>query len=487
MDRRDCLKGMAAITAFHALRSAHAASMNGRAVEIAVDPRRAGKSISPRFMGLGYEISSVALETFLHPENHSYAQMVRTLSPQGVIRVGGNTSDYAAWSRDGAAVSAPKATIVNRASIQNLAEFLRATGWTLIWGLNLGQDREDEAVEEARAIAAIVGVGSVMFEVGNEPDLFVHAHRAAGYDYEQWREQYQDYAGRIARVVPGAVFAGPDVAVHTDWVGKFAQHAAKNMKLLTHHYYAEGPPKNPASTIENLLKPDPKLTRMLAQMRETSHTSGLPFRICETNSCFGGGKPGVSDTFASALWGLDYMFTLAEAEAEGLNMETGVNQLGFVSSYSPIVAREDGGYTARPLYYGMLAFAQSGHGRVLPLDYDAGALKMKAHAVLADNHTLDLTLINQDATQDIGVRMITPGEFRSARVSALTAPSLESKTGVALAQATVSSNGSWSPGKSGMQPVRDGKLEIVVPAASALIIRISETRKAHHYQPANLR
>ncbi len=475
MDRRDCLKGMAAIAAFSALQSAHAASTSGQSVEIVVDPRRAGKNIASRFMGLGYEISSVSIENFLDPGNHSYIAMVRRLSQRGVIRVGGNTSDYAAWSADGTAVSAPKATVVNRQSIQNLAGFLRATGWTLIWGLNLGQDREDEAVEEARGIAEIVGVQSVMFEVGNEPDLFGHAHRPAGYGYEQWWEQFQNYAGKIARAVPGAVFAGPDVAGHTDWVGKFAQGGARNVRLLTHHYYAEGPPQNPASTLENLLKTDPKLTRMLAQMGEASQASGLPFRICETNSCFGGGKPGVSDTFASALWGLDYMFTLAEAGSEGLNMETGMNQLGFVSSYSPIVAGEDGGYTARPLYYGMLAFAQAGQGQVLPLDYDAGALNMKAHAVVAGADLLNLTLINKEASRAVGARVVVPGEFRRAHVSALTAPSLESKSGVALAQAMVSRDGAWKAASSVMQPVRDGKLEIVVPAASALIVGMSRT------------
>ena len=477
MDRRDCLKGIASVVAANALCSVSAASSNGKAVEITVDPRRAGKKIPPQFMGLGYEISSVATKNFLHPENHSYVQMVRTLSPKGVIRIGGNTSDYAAWSAHGPAVAAPKATIVDRQSIQDLAGFLRATGWTLIWGLNLGQDCEDEAVDEASAVAAIVGVQSVLFEVGNEPDLFVHAHRSAGYGYEQWREQYESYAARIAQAVPGAAFAGPDAAGHTDWVNKFATHAAKNVKLLTHHYYAEGPPHNPASTVENLLKTDPKLTRMLAQMQEVSQASGLPFRICETNSCYGGGKPGVSDTFASALWGLDYMLTLAEAESEGLNMETGMNQLGFVSSYSPIVGRDEGGrdgggYTARPLYYGMLAFRQVCDGRILPLDYEAGAANIKAHAVAQDG-SVWVALINKEAVQNLDARVVLPDKFRIARVFALTAPSLESKTGVALAGTSVSSNGYWKPAKPTIHPVRDGKLEMVLPAASALILRIS--------------
>jgi len=373
MDRREYLKGLAALTVVSALQDAHPAASNIQAIEIVVDPRRAGKNVPPRFIGLGYEISSVAVKGLLHPENRTYVQMLRTLSTKGVIRIGGNTSDYAAWLPHGKMVAAPKSTVVNQQSIEDLAGFLRATGWTLIWGLNLGQGREDEAVEEARAVAANVGTQFVKFEIGNEPDLFVPSHRSAAYGFEPWWEQYRHYAARIAKSVPGALFAGPDVAGHTDWVARFAENATENVGLLTHHYYAEGPPESAASTIENLLKTDPKLTRMLTDLQAISRASGLPYRICETNSCFGGGKPGVSDTFASALWGLDYMFTLAQANAEGLNMETGLNQLGFVSSYSPIVSTEDRGYVARPLYYGMLAFAQASRGRILPLDYKAGA------------------------------------------------------------------------------------------------------------------
>ena len=473
MNRRDCLKGLAAIASVSACRGTYAESTSMHTVEIALDPRRAGRSISSQFMGLGYEISSVATKGLLHPENRAYVQMVRTLSPTGVIRIGGNTSDYAAWSPNAKAVTAPQATVVNEQSLKDLAGFLRATGWTLIWGLNLGQNRENEAVAEAQAVAASVGVRSVTFEIGNEPDLFTSAHRAAGYGYEQWLAQYRQYAPQIAKAVPGALFAGPDVAGHTDWVAKFAMHASENVKFLTRHYYAEGPPQNPASTIENLLQTDANLARILTLMQEISRASNLPYRICETNSCYGGGKPGVSDTFASALWGLDYMFTLAEADAEGLNMETGVNQLGFVSSYSPIVAREDGGYVSRPLYYGMLAFAQASGGSILQLDYDATEVKVKAHAVAVENGALFLTLINKDARKIIETRVVLPKNFRDASAFALTAPSLESKTGVTLAESTVSSDGLWMPIKQPARSIRDGILEILVPAASALLLKIS--------------
>lgn len=480
MNRRECLKGLAGIAAAAGLRGPHAAASIPRPIAVAFDPRHAGAAISPRFMGLGYETSSVAVKGLLHPDNRSYLRMIRTLSPQGVIRIGGNTSDYAQWSPEGKALCAPKATVVNRQSLDDLAGFLRATGWSLIWGLNLGGNREEQAVEEARAVAEAVGAQSVTFEIGNEPDLFVPAHRAAPYGFEQWWQQYSSYAARIEKAIPGAAFAGPDAAGSTDWVAKFASRASGNVKLLTHHYYREGPPRSPASTIDNLLKADARLARILAQLREISQSADRPYRICETNSCYGGGKPGVSDTFASALWALDYMFTLAEAGAQGLNMETGVNQLGFVSSYSPIVsgdgAGEGGSYVARPIYYGMLAFRHASGGHLLPLSYNAGGANMAAYAVIARDGMVTLTLINKEPARDLEIAVALPRGYGMASGLALSAPSLESKAGVRFGNGAVSSNGIWEPARAQTQHLPKSVATFPLPAASALLVRLPWSR-----------
>ena len=70
-------------------------------------------------------------------------------------------------------------------------------------------------------------------------------------------------------------------------------------------------------TIERLLRPSPALAREFEGMAQTKQDSGLPFRLAETNSCYQGGKRGVSDTFASALWGADLMYQLATAGGVG--------------------------------------------------------------------------------------------------------------------------------------------------------------------------
>ena len=55
-----------------------------------------------------------------------------------------------------------------------------------------------------------------------------------------------------------------------------------------------------------LLGPSERLEHQIEQIRQAVAVANLPYRMTEGNSCFGGGKPEVSDAFASALWGSDY-------------------------------------------------------------------------------------------------------------------------------------------------------------------------------------
>ena len=477
MNRREFLAGsMFALSA--AGKCLQGAPVNAMAqapsIRLKVDPERVFGVIPPDFTGLGYEISSVARPGLLSGKNRTYVQLVRTLGAQGVIRVGGNISDYTTFSPQGQLVSAPQpqTTVVNAAVIEDLGEFLDATGWKLIWGLNLGSGTPELAVEEAQAVAAAAKDKLLAVEIGNEPDLFGRGHRPQGYGYEQWHNEYRRYRDAVRAKLPNVPLAGPDAAVKTDWVTQFAADEGKDIKLLTHHYYAEGPPKNPASTIENLLKGDEKLTRILAQCRSASQSVNVPYRICETNSCFGGGKPGVSDTFAAALWGLDFLFTLATADAGGVNLETGVNQHGFISSYSPLGDDEHGNYSAQPLYYAMLAFAQASRGRRVDVQYDAGDMNVKAYAVLGEDNRLAVTLINKEASRDVEVSIVGTRAFAGGSLLRLAAPSLESKGDVTLGGSAVAVDGQWTPGHREKLATRHGERVIPVPAASAALVTL---------------
>jgi hypothetical protein len=329
----------------------------------------------------------------------------------------------------------------------------------------------EQAVDEATAVAASAGNNLLAFEIGNEPDLFAGVHRPGNYSYADYYAEYRRFKKAIRDKLPNAPFAGPDVIVRPDWLEQFAATDARDLQLLTHHYYAEGPPDNPTSTIVTLMKPNAILPGLLGRLEAASRAAGVPYRICETNSCFGGGKPGVSDTMAAALWGLDFMFTLAQFNAAGVNMETGVNHLGFLSYYSPIGLDSAHRFVATPLYYGMLAFRLASQGDRVKLALDPAGLNITAYGVRSDRGGVWLTLVNKEAVHDATVRVYCPG-IAKADVIRLTAPSPSSKEGVLLAGSQVGIFGKWTPRATEPLRVRSGEMEIAVLAASAALVRL---------------
>src|SRR6185312_12330815 len=211
--------------------------------------------LAPDYMGLGYEISSVAIPGLLSAKNAPYVGLVKALGARGVIRIGGNTSDFATYAANGVPVSSPKGTVVTDANLTELRGFLDALDWKLIWGLNLGGDKLDNAVEEARAATRIFGDRLIALEVGNEPDLFGRAgHRPADYNYDAWRRDFLRYKAAVRAALPGARFAGPDLAASADWMTRFAHDEGGDVALLTAHHYVTGQDK-PDATAATLLAP----------------------------------------------------------------------------------------------------------------------------------------------------------------------------------------------------------------------------------------
>lgn len=446
-----------------------ASSRSNHKIDLTIHQDQRLGAIPRDFMGLGYEISSVATPGLLSASNRVYVGPVRRLGRRGVIRVGGNTSDYSSFAAHATAVSTPKGTKIHEAGLRDLAGFLDATGWSLIWGLNLGNGSVDDAVAEARAVARAAGDRLLAFEIGNEPDLYVHEGHRPRYSYEQYLAEYRRYKSAVRAALPQVGFAGPDAAGATGWVERFAADEGHDLRLLTHHYYREG--QNPASTADKLLRPDAKLAAMLDRMRAASQSCGVPYRICETNSFSGGGRPGVSDTFAAALWALDYLCVLAWHGASGVNMETGINQLDFISSYSPVGDDQHGHYHAAPEYYGMLAFAKACRGERIAVSYDAGAVNLTAYATLDADGTTTLVIVNKDEGTDADVRIAAKPGATHARVQRLVAPSLSSKTGITLGGAAIAQDGQRGGGPESVRAT-NGICRVHVPAASAAIVKL---------------
>ena len=443
-------------------------------VRIQVDPQTVVCRISPAFIGLGYETSAVAQPDFFSAQNTRMVNLYHNLSAHGLMRIGGNVSDHTRYEPHGpaAAHSENQVTLINQHNLADLGDFARATGWSVMWGLNLGTGSRDEAVQEALAVDAALGSHLQSLEIGNEVEALP---RFKG-SYAAYHAAYLDYKGAIRAVLPKAPFSGPDSIGHpnwvkgkVDWVKNFVGTEAGDLKLVTEHYYRGGA-ADPASTIAKLLTPDDAADRRLQELQQICADRGLAFRINEVNSFYGGGKPDVSDTFASALWALDYMFVLASYGADGINLETDINQLGWISHYSPIVHDAAGKCRARPEYYGMLAFALAGTGDLLKLALDRRAINLSAYATRDAHGALWVTVVNKDLTRDAVVELSLPEGVLTAEAFRLMGPALESKDHVTFAGAEVAADGTWAAGPAEKVAASQSPARVPVPHASALVV-----------------
>jgi hypothetical protein len=435
---------------------------------VAVGYDQPGRPISDNFIGLSYESAVLASPRYLSPENLSLIGFLRGLGPGGVLRLGGNSSERTVW-RDTADRSEVESLVITPAAIDALAALLNALDWRLIYGLNLARGKPKAAAEEAAYVARAAGPRLLALQIGNEPDGFGRwsGVRPQSYDFDAFLAEWQQFHAAIRARLPAARFAGPDIIGEQNWIRRFVE-AADDLVLVTRHYYADGPAGAPHISLAGLLRSAHKAEPILEDIRSISRSYGLPFRIAETNSIFMEGQPGVSDAFGSALWGVEFMFQVAEAGGEGVNFHA-----GDAKAYTPIGPELGGRHVARSLYYGMLMFKEAARGAaLLPARLMAPGLNMAAYATRGADSTLKVCLINKDLERGARVGIEAGREFPSASLLRLAAPSAEARTDVTFGGSAVDAFGHWSSQPLEVFPWRSDS-HVEVPAASAVIVQLS--------------
>jgi len=441
---------------------------------LVVDYEGPGRLVAADFVGLSYESAILADGDYFTPDNGSLLGLIRTLGDNGVIRIGGNTSERTVWQVEPRPPPADS-FVVTPASVDRLAAALRVLGWQLIYGLNLARSSPEEAAEEAAYVARAVGRNLLAFQIGNEPDGFGRwtGVRRKTYDAAAFLAEWRTFHAAIRSRVHAAHFAGPDVAAATDWVGALAAQQPQGLVLLTRHYYADGPAGAPHVGLAKLLQSGGQIAPVLEELARSSQTFHLPYRLAETNSVYNEGQPGVSDTLGAALWGTELMFRVAAAGAGGVNFHGGVHNFrpDDDKAYTPIARGGSGRYRATPLYYGILLFAQAARGELVTARLAAQRDDLKAFAVRAQDGTLRVCLINLNLQHGARVR-IDPGRgFAAASVMRLAGPAADATAGVMLGQASVDEFGGWMPVTDEVQ--RDGREVVVdVSATSAALLSL---------------
>jgi hypothetical protein len=434
--------------------------------ELTLHPDLGGPTIPQNFIGVSYETQQLSRPAYFSPANAGLIAQFRALAPHGVLRIGGNTSDVGWWKPTPSTPMPPLpanvtlqtppgekspldlAYAITPEAVRNLRGFLDATGWTCIYGINLGTNTPALAAEQAVFVANTLGAKLEYFQLGNEPDGFPRRFREkAKWNAEAYLDDWLPVANAIRGRLPEARFGLPDVASNVGWFAPIADRLAAladapRIAALTHHYYFTGPPSNPKANINDLLHSDPKVQHNAELAQAAAAKLHTTFRMTEGNTCYRGGKPGLSDVFAASLWAADYLLKLASLGYSGVNLHGGEGKMVADSLggslpgealmpdpkaphprpfYTPI-ADIDGKYFAEPVSYGMRLAGQFAGATMIKLDFDPGEVNATAYAARRSDGKLLVAIINKDATQELTLKR--PG---LRPIETLIAPSLTSK------------------------------------------------------------
>jgi hypothetical protein len=453
MQRRTFIERLTFLAGSLTLPSPMRALMSSSAAKLTIESTKLA-TMPADFVGISFESPQLYNPNYFSPANTTLVDAVKKLSRNGILRAGGHLSDVSRWKGQSGDFSTPKQEAgiaqgktywewkltdptvreakdgsITPDSIRNLKGFLDATGWSLIYGLNFGCGSLERAADEAFTVSQIMGDKLVAFQIGNEDDQFSGnpAFRSHTFDFEAYFADYKAFVQAVRRAVPNAKFGGPDVATNMRWVTQFATAPDRDAIFLSSHFYAMGPAKDPSMTAKFLLDPNARLATQIGLVQQAvAAAKGVPYRMTEGNSCFGGGKPGVSDAYASSLWGADYLLQCASAGYIGVNLHGGGD--GY---YTPIAIGPRLSTELRPLYFGM-QFASFFSGADFYGCHLPNSPAVTAYFGKRNKRQL-LAVINK-GEQAIEVEL--PG-FLAGRMPAeqyrLSGPSLDATSGVSLA------------------------------------------------------
>jgi hypothetical protein len=251
-----------------------------------------------------------------------------------------------------------------------------------------------------------------------------------------------------------------------------------------------GPPDSPQADIDHLLAPSSRVDDSMAQIMPAAVAAGLAYRVTEANSCYRGGKPGVSNALASALWGGDYMLALAAKGCQGVHFHGGpgaqiaasngdkmpgartaedeaVAKLG--TFYSPFAGSLTVGFSARPLFYGLMLAQQLAGRSLMPSQLQTGGVNATAY-VARSGEGYRIAVFNKDLSRDLRLTFDLGDMAGRAAVWRLTGPSLDATTGVTLGGAALSpGDADWSPRRAETVDLASAN-GLFIPSGSAALI-----------------
>ncbi|KAJ5153369.1 Glycoside hydrolase superfamily [Penicillium canariense] len=407
-------------------------------------PQDAASSILAPFVSFSIEFSSFPdfAGNKSRPNKFSNQLLDNLADLQGVkpyIRVGGNTQDFALYDPNlktqinGTVVLSESADYPSIISIG--PSFFEAyetwPGTKFSHGFNLGKNTT-EAMDTLIATVplackALSNGRLAHWELGNEPDLFKGKVRPSTWlesDYVgEWLSKSRIIKRQLSQACPGMVTKGaykylaPSFAgtgnkldpVKTWEVGLDTDH---DIGMNSMHNYMGGA-DSPGVTLAHTLMNHTAVVQSVAHhvgvmkdLQEKGLTKDVPYILGEMNSLYHQGKPGLSNSFGAALWGVDFNLYCASQNIRRTHMHQGTDYR--YASWQPVQTTKTTIGT-KPPYYGNAMVAAMLRGRepdaVQIVNLPTGPETDAAYAAYVSGKLARLAVINMQEynyTSDAG-------------------------------------------------------------------------------------
>ena len=447
-------------------------------VGVAIVPATAGPAIPPDFLGLSFGSKTLPPDGtgvhFFCATNRPLITLFRNLGIRH-LRLGGTSVE-----------SPPSTPIPNEADIDDLFAFVKAAGvQKVIYSLRLlethpGCNYAATNAAIAKYIWSKYRPWLDCLAIGNEPSRrAIYDQDPAIKNFDSYLGKWRQFASAITSAVPEATFAGPDASSgDVFWTTNFAraEKDAGLVQIVTEHFYPGGGGRDvpPAKSIEAMLSADwvTRNQRHYDRMAVPVMAEGFRYRFTEANDHFQGGTPAASDTFAGALWALDFLHWWAAHGASGVNF----HNTQWVAN-DVITVDSNHRLTLNPKGYGLKAFALGSLGHVESVTIlNPQGLNLAAYAV-GDAGKHFVTLINKEhgpGARAASVTLTAPGPAKGAALMRLAARdgNAAAKTGVTLGGASIGADGPWLGKWEPLAVGQSGQCAVKVPAVSAAVVRI---------------
>ena len=462
---------------------------------LTIGPDASTVPVPRSYFGISTEYRN--LSTFEHNNMPVFERVLNLLQVAGdgplVLRIGGDSADYSMW--DPPQKHIPDwAYQLNPSYLATLSALVKRDRVKLIVDLNLLTDNPVTAAALAQAAETSLPRGSIVgFEIGNEPDLYSHRFWMAmtasaplltqplplAMTPDIYVQRFAAYAKVLGEHAPDIQLVGPAVAPPLDslvYITTVISDMGSELGSVSAHVYpysacTKSPRSSRYPTVMRLLSHQAvsEFSTNIAPAVEVAHANRLKFRLTEFNSVTCGGKRGVSDTFATALWAPDALFTAMRTGADGANLHVRSNAIN-----APFAITK-AGLEPRPLLYGLMLFNRTlgPRARLVRLHSAAArSLNLSAWAVEVRRRILHVLLID-NGSRTVRVDLHLPADA-PVSVQRLVAPSPYSRSGVTLDGQRLNYAAKWI-GATQTRTINAGTrgYSVVVPRRSAALLSVA--------------